>query len=55
MAGQDAPPHYCSSTDPDGDFDGAVPDPEVVAQAWNTCRAEIAFTGQFVAGRPAWT
>jgi hypothetical protein len=27
MAGQDAPPHFYSDTDPDGDFDGAVPDP----------------------------
>ena len=31
MAGQDAPPHFGSATDRDGDFDGAVPDPEV---AW---------------------
>jgi hypothetical protein len=22
MAGQDAPPHFCSDADPDGDFDG---------------------------------
>jgi Protein of unknown function (DUF664) len=34
LAGQDAPPHYRSDADPDGDFDGAVPDPEVVADAW---------------------
>jgi len=49
MAGQDAPPHYYSDTDPDGDFDGAVPDPEVVAEAWNTWRAEVAFAERFVA------
>ena len=34
MAGQNAPRLYCSPTDRDGDFDGAVPDPQVVAQAW---------------------
>jgi hypothetical protein len=52
MAGQDAPPHFCSSTDPNGDFDGAVADPEVVAQAWNVWRAEVAFTDRFVAEAP---
>src|ERR1700712_2920117 len=31
MAGQDAPRLYCSHDDPDGDFNGAVADPEVVA------------------------
>ncbi len=49
MAGQDAPPHFSSKTDPDGDFDGAVPDPEVVAEAWKVRRAEVAFTDRFVA------
>jgi uncharacterized damage-inducible protein DinB len=52
MAGQDAPPHFCSDTDPDGDFDGAVPDPEVVAEAWDVWRAEVAFANQFVAEAP---
>ena len=50
--GQDAPPHYESDADPDGDFDGAVPDPEVVAEAWNTWRAEVAFADRFVAEAP---
>ncbi len=49
MAGQDAPPLYYSKSDPDGDFDGAVPDPDVVAQAWETWRAEVAFAERFVA------
>jgi hypothetical protein len=31
MARQDAPPYFCSDADADGDFDGAVPDPAVVA------------------------
>ncbi|MBA3277295.1 MAG: DinB family protein [Geodermatophilaceae bacterium] len=52
MAGQEAPPHFYSKTDPDGDFTGAVPDPEVVAQAWSTWRAEVAFTERFVAQAP---
>jgi uncharacterized damage-inducible protein DinB len=52
MAGQDAPPHHWSDAEPDGDFDGAVPDPEVVAQAWSTWRAEVAFAERFVAEAP---
>jgi len=52
MAGQDAPPIYSTKADPDGDFTGAVPDDEVVAQAWETWRAEIAFTDRFVAEAP---
>jgi hypothetical protein len=52
MAGQDAPPLFRSDTDPDGDFDGARPDPEVVDEAWRTWRAEIAFAARFVADAP---
>lgn len=52
MAGQDAPRHFSSEADPDGDFDGAVPDPEVVAEAWDVWRAEMAFTDRFVADAP---
>lgn len=39
MAAQDAPPHFYSDADPDGDFDNAAPDPELVAQALATWRA----------------
>jgi len=52
MAGQDAPPRYYSKADPDGDFDGAVPDPAVVAEAWEAWRAEVAFAEQLVAEAP---
>lgn len=52
MAGQDAPPHFYSKGDPDGDFDGAVADPELVVQAWKTWRAEVAFAERFVAEAP---
>ena len=50
MAGQDALPRFCSDADPDGDFDGAVADPAVVAQAWEVWQVEVAFADRFVAG-----
>jgi hypothetical protein len=52
MAGEDAPRHYRSDADPAGEFNGAVPDPAVVADAWDTWRAEITFTEQYVADAP---
>jgi uncharacterized damage-inducible protein DinB len=52
MAGQDAQRIFCSDTDRDGDWNGAVPDPDVVADAWNVWRAECAFADQFVAEAP---
>ena len=48
MAGQDVPRLYCSPTNRDGDFDGAVADPEVVAEAWEAWRAEVEFAERFV-------
>ena len=53
MAGQDAPRLFCSDTDRDGDFDGAVPDPLVLAQAWQAWRAEVDFATRFVASAPS--
>src|SRR5260221_7143356 len=53
MAGQDVPAHFCTDTDRDGDFDGAVPDPGVVAEAWNVWRAEGAVSGPFLAEGPS--
>jgi hypothetical protein len=53
MAGQDVPRLFCTATDRDGDFDGAVPDPEVVAQAWDAWRAEVDFATRFVADAPS--
>jgi uncharacterized damage-inducible protein DinB len=52
MAGQEAPPHFFSAHDPDGGFDGAVPDPAVVAEAWRVWRDEVAFADRFVATAP---
>jgi Protein of unknown function (DUF664) len=53
MAGQDAPRLFCSDTDRDGDFDGAAPDPRVVAEAWDAWRAEVDFAQRFVAEAPS--
>jgi hypothetical protein len=53
MAGQDAPRLFCSDTERDGDFDGAVPDPRVVAEAWDAWRAEVDFAERFVAAAPS--
>ena len=53
MAGQDVPRLFCSDTDRDGDFDGAVPDPRVVAEAWDAWRAEVDFATRFVAEAPS--
>jgi hypothetical protein len=50
MSGQDVPRLFGSG---DGDFDGAVPDPQVVAEAWDTWRAEVDFATRFVAEAPS--
>ncbi|MFI5630301.1 DinB family protein [Streptomyces sp. NPDC051664] len=52
LAGQDAPPRFSSSAEPDGDFDGAVSDPAVVDKAWEAWRAEVAFADAFVVEAP---
>lgn len=53
MSGQQVPRLFCSETDRDGDFDGAVADPEVVALAWAAWRAEVAFGERFMAAEPS--
>src|SRR6184192_369013 len=53
MAGQDVSPLFSSDADLDGDFDGAVPDPQVVAEAWDAWRAEVEFATRFVADAPS--
>ena len=50
MAGQDVPRLFGSG---DGDFDGAVPDPQVAAEAWDAWRAEVDFATRFVAEAPS--
>jgi hypothetical protein len=49
LAGQDGPRLYRTEAEPGLDFDGAVPDAHVVAEAWATWRAEVAFAEKFVA------
>ena len=49
MAGQDAPAHYWSDEVEDADWAGAVADPAVVAEAWQSWRDEVAFAERYVA------
>jgi len=53
MSGREVPRLYCSPDDPDGDFDGAVADPRVVAEAWDAWRAEVDFATRLVAAAPS--
>ncbi|MFI7491207.1 DinB family protein [Micromonospora echinaurantiaca] len=52
MAGEDAPKIYRSDTDRDLDFNGAVADPDVVAEAWRNWRAEVEYAERLVAEAP---
>ncbi|MFF9035727.1 DinB family protein [Streptomyces sp. NPDC014892] len=52
LAGRPEPRHYRAGEDPDGDFNEAVADPEAVADAWRTWRAEVDFAERFVAAAP---
>jgi Protein of unknown function (DUF664) len=52
MSGQDVAPLFCSDTERDGDFDGAVLNPEVVKDAWDSWRDEVDFATRFVADAP---
>jgi len=49
FAGQDVPKRYQTPEQPDGDFDGAVADAAVVAEAWEAWREEVAFAEEFTA------
>jgi uncharacterized damage-inducible protein DinB len=48
FAGEQVPRRYQSAAAPDGDFDGAVPDPAVVDEGWAAWREEVAFAEEFV-------
>lgn len=52
MAGEEGARHYCSDGDDDGDFNGAVPASEVVVDAFDRWRAEMAFADDFIAQAP---
>jgi uncharacterized damage-inducible protein DinB len=49
LAGLDVPSVYCLE-DPDGDWNGAVPDAVVVDEAWRAWREEVAFAERFADG-----
>ncbi|CUR56297.1 conserved hypothetical protein [metagenome] len=49
MEGKDLPRLYWSEADRDLDFNGAVADPAVVADAWESWRREVAHAEQYVA------
>ena len=51
LAGQGAPQLYRTADGRDEAFEGAVADPAVVAEAWETWRGEVAFAEQFVAAQ----
>jgi Protein of unknown function (DUF664) len=50
MAGDDAPKLYRTDDDRDGDFNGALPDPAVVEDAWRQWRTEMQATDRYLAG-----
>ena len=52
MAGHDVSPRFSSASNPDGDFDGAVPDAATVSQAWDAWRDEAAFADRLVLEAP---
>src|SRR6201997_3801374 len=49
FADRDEGNRYQTLGDPDGDFNGAVPDPAVVEEAWTAWREETAFADEFIA------
>ena len=48
FAGEQASRHYRTEEDLNGDFNGAVADPAVVEDAWQTWQAECAYTDRLV-------
>ncbi len=50
LQGRDLPQLYRSEGDVDHDFDGAVADPAVVAEAWATWRREVDAANAWLAG-----
>lgn len=53
MAGEREPLLYRTEESPDLDFDGAVDDPEVVAEAWQSWHREVEFAEQYLASAPS--
>jgi hypothetical protein len=53
MAGEDAPRLFSTDENRDLDFDGALADPELVAEAWAAWRGEIAYAVAYVDAAPS--
>jgi hypothetical protein len=53
LARHNAPPRFATAANPDEDFDGAAPDPAVVAAAWDAWREEVAFAEAFTDAAPS--
>jgi hypothetical protein len=53
IGGQDLPRLFCTEDDRDGDFNGAVADPRVVAEAWEAWRTEVDLATRFMADAPS--
>ncbi len=49
MAGEKAPSLFWSEDDPEGGWNGALPEASVVAEAWAALDTEVAFAERFVA------
>jgi hypothetical protein len=52
LAGQDVPWLFRTDDDREAAFNGALPDPAVVQEAWAAWRAEVAFARAFVDAAP---
>jgi uncharacterized damage-inducible protein DinB len=52
MNGEDVPDRFSTDDDPDDAWDGALPEDELVTQAWEAWREEIAWSDDFVASHP---
>ena len=52
LAGQDVPLIVRTADDREAAFDGALPDPVLVDQAWAAWRAEVAFAREFADAAP---
>ena len=50
LGGEDAPRRYRTPDDYDGDFNGAIAEPGIVAEAWTAWREEIAYAEQRIDG-----
>ena len=48
LAGEEAPPIYRTDDDPDGEFNGAAADPQLVEEAWQILHEEQAFSDRFI-------